>query len=602
DSATGEIPVLVPYTLTDEERAAKDRALPKVPAVAVAAPTPDPDSLVPFPTLENGRMASPYPAPPDNHVVHLDSSSASSQMGADVPQTAVPADMITPDPAHLAPPLSTQKSFVSLTTPSPFGLPSPLRLPIMQTPMTPFYSLASGNNGDLATPPAQEPLPPILEPEGKQTPDVIPVHQVQRVPSALEHASSYLGSALSRAPSPETPPRIIHSSNSRREDEEQQAATLPSRTRTRSRSTSSDSLSNNPWKRVRSADSGSTISRAFTKTSRGRSPTRRSWKAASERAAVTSSHGLVSATRVSMVMQRIDGTERVTVMQPVLVARLPTGGAAAAGTRAAGSGYSWHLSSVGDENDRPRTASRSRSSRSRYSATDDAPRAPTAVELRPETQLSVVTNDLFYKPQATPIEEKVPAQNALPVVEQPKPTVKPVEVRKEAQMLTLVPPPIPNRPSGVSPSVLRRRKSHRAKQSVVSLPGSGDEREASREAEQDPTGKTKPEKPPVMKVKVPTFAEVLPAALRTSFPSATSVPFNVSPATSKAVQPLLPLVRPAFHSPAVSSPASATASAPVHSLLFNKLVVLIAQFNSDLSLGRNKVPRWKRDFAEMDDK
>ncbi|KAG8957052.1 hypothetical protein FRC05_010398, partial [Tulasnella sp. 425] len=79
------------------------------------------------------------------------------------------------------------------------------------------------------------------------------------------------------------------------------------------------------------------------------------------------------------------------------------------------------------------------------------------------------------------------------------------------------------------------------------------------------------------------------------------MPF-VSPATSKAVQPILPLVRPAFHSPSTASPISGSASAPVHSLLFNKLVVLIAQFNSDLSLGRNKVPRWKRDFAEMDDK
>ncbi|KAG8900889.1 hypothetical protein FRC01_010005, partial [Tulasnella sp. 417] len=306
DSATGEIPVLVPYTLTDEERAAKDRALPKVPAVAVAAPTPD--SLVPFPTLENGRMASPYPPPPDDHVVHLDSSSASSQMGGDVPHGVHASTDITPDPAHLAVPLTTQKSFISLTTPSPFGLPSPLRLPIMQTPMTPFYSLGSGNNGELlTTPPAQEPLPPILEPEDQQkrTPDVIPVEEVQRVPSALERVSSYLGSTASRAHSPETPPRIVHSSNSQRDDEldQVQLASLPSRTRTRSRSTSSDSLSNNPWKRVRSADSsGSTISRAFTKTSRGRSPTRRSWKAASERAAAPSTHGLTSAMRIGVAM------------------------------------------------------------------------------------------------------------------------------------------------------------------------------------------------------------------------------------------------------------------------------------------------------------
>ncbi|KIO28668.1 hypothetical protein M407DRAFT_6597 [Tulasnella calospora MUT 4182] len=480
--------------------------------------------------------------------------------------------------------------------------------------MTPFYPLGSGNNAGLPTPPAQEPLPPILEPEDQQrklTPDVIPVDEVQRIPSAMD---SYLGETPSRAASPETPPRIVHSSNTHREEDEeqqhqqhQQLVTVPSRTRTRSRSTSSDSLSNNPWKRVRSADSsGSTISRAFTKTSRGRSPTRRSWKAASERAAATSSHGLASAMRigVGIVMQRIDGTERVTVMQPVFVARPPTGvGIAAAGTRAAGSGYSWpeNLSSVGDENDRPRTASRS--SRSRYSV-QEVDAAVVRAEQRPQTQLSVVTADLFYKAQATPVEEKPPVQAAeqLPKSTTPE-TVKPaVEVRREAQMFMLVAPPASNRPSGVSPSVLRRRKSHRARQSVVSLlPASGDEREVSKQAEADPSGKTKPEKPPVVKVQVPPFAEVLPAALRTSFMSATSVPF-VSPATSKAVQPMLPLVRPAFHSPSVSSPASATASAPVHSLLFNKLVVLIAQFNSDLSLGRNKVPRWKRDFAEMDDK
>ncbi|KAG8980171.1 hypothetical protein FRB90_007782, partial [Tulasnella sp. 427] len=358
-----QTPVFVPGTVPDDE----ERVVLLPPVVAIAAPTPSPESLVPFPTMENGRMASPYPAPPDaHHIVHLDSSSASSEIV--VERAAHGEEELTPDPAHLGVPLTTQKSFVSLTTPSPFGLPSPLRLPIMQTPVTPFYTLGGAHGGELvATPPAQEPLPPILEPTVKSPVDG-EAAQV-RAPSALERVSSYLGSTASmRPPSPETPPRIVHSSNSQHPDEEANnefhLTSVPSRTRTRSRSASSSSssgsLPSNPWKRVKSADDGaSTVSRAFTRTSRGRSPTRRSWKAASERAVATSRGGLTSAMRVGVgmtVVQRIDGVvERVTVVQPVLV------------RRGEGSEGSWvhKLGSVGSEDERPRTASRSRSRSSR---------------------------------------------------------------------------------------------------------------------------------------------------------------------------------------------------------------------------------------------
>ncbi|KAG9000712.1 hypothetical protein FRB90_011744, partial [Tulasnella sp. 427] len=221
---------------------------------------------------------------------------------------------------------------------------------------------------------------------------------------------------------------------------------------------------------------------------------------------------------------------------------------------------------------------------------------------RPETQLSVLTADLFYKAQAaTPIvEEEPPKKSSTPETVKPRAT----EGKKEVSHAAPPPPTVVNRPSGVSPSVLRRRKSHRARESVVSLPASEDEKHHHpyhHHPQQDVRGRVKPQ----VKVHVPTFSEVLPPALRTSFPSTTSVPF-ISPATSKAVQPLLPLVRPAFHSPSKSSPAPSVSAPPsvgqTHSLLFNKLVVLIAQFNSDLSLGRNKVPRWKRDFAEMEEK
>lgn len=116
--------------------------------------------------------------------------------------------------------------------------------------------------------------------------------------------------------------------------------------------------------------------------------------------------------------------------------------------------------------------------------------------------------------------------------------------------MTVLVAPSMNRPTGVLTSVLRRRKSHRVRQSVVSLPACGDEREASREVE-DPSSKTKFEKPTVVGAQVPAFADVLPPALRTSFPSATSNAF-VSPATSKPIQSIFSLVRPAFDSSSVS--------------------------------------------------
>ena len=503
---------------------------PVLPIAIVLAPTPD--LLLPDGDAAPGPSnASPYPPPPQADFL-LDSSSSTSS-----PQVAV-----TYGEKHgsLDVPVTAGNTYFSLASPSPLsGLPSPLRLPVIQTPYTPAYPLGQ------TTPLTQEPLPPIPDPTSAP-PLQHPAVLAARVPSALEHISSYLSSSASpRPPSPETPPRIVHSSTERHQQGQRSERPI-----TRSRSLSSDCSNPQSYviRRWARSDSGSTLSAGITRSGRGRSPTRRSWKASSERA--------VTAARVSLAIRA--GGEVGVMAHPVLV-DASTGGAVAAlySTRSDISGGSWHLSSVHDgvEDRRPRTASRSRgSSPSRYTSSA----AP-----RPDTRASIDTAELFYYPQ-----------------------VPPNSIDRHGDTPRLAIADSPSAPGayvqndyfgggGFEAQTLRRRKSHRAPTSVISLPDS-EERNAARDAMIEPSLKK----------------------------SSTAVEIKASKALPPSA-PAFPIVVPPLHTVEVNLPSAQIISPQAGSSLslsFLKLITLLSQFASDLSTDRKGVPRWKRDFAEAEEK
>lgn len=527
------------------------------PPLAIVAPTPDNRSPAIAEQQALARLASPYPAPPAPEF-DLDSSSSSSKAG--------PAELAVQ--SHLTVPLTTRKSFMSLTSPSPFsGLPSPFRLPNM-TPITPFWPLKSENQAAYPTPPAQEPLPPIFP--APNAPAIVAPDS--RVPSVLDRISSYLGSAASpRPPSPETPPRIVHESSAERRAQAAAEEELPSRTRTRSRSSSSErthgqSVTKNRWgNMLHRTETGSTGSRALSRSARGRSPTRRSWKATSERAATR--------VGVGILVERVGNMERAQLVQPVLIQQK----AEAANARAAETIGSWRFSTSDVEVERQRTPSKSRS-RSRYSVRSSA--APTPQPPRPDTQASVMTADLFYNPQSAPPPIVETSNSVTPD------TLKPEGNHSTSGSLTRGPQP------GMSPSILRRRKSHRAQKSAVSLPSSNEGEEAMRPVEG------------VLSKREPSVHVPEPIVLASTKPSTTTSPetpviLGLPTSSSLEAPPIRPLNR--IH-PIAAQSAAASSPTSTPTLAFLKFFTLLSQFQSDLSTDRRGVPRWKHDFADAEEK
>ncbi|KAG8897256.1 hypothetical protein FRB99_008278, partial [Tulasnella sp. 403] len=530
-------------------------------------------------------------------------------------------------------------TLLALTSPSPFsGLPSPFRLPTTTTPLTPNYPLSGGGTAALT----QEPLPPTLPPSTEilstpagATPQISsPLPPTVPVIQQILDQGSYFGSAAPspRPTSPETPPRIVHSSTERHRSKSHhsQHHSLPQAvTPDVPQSTDSDTLSilnRTHGNRSRFTRTNGTRSRAAsnsTVSGRGRSPTRRSWKAASERAA----------TRVVTLVERLAVGERAQVIQPIILrgsaaVAAVTGMASGTAARRTPSEGSWSLSSISetDPMERPRTASRSPSV-SKYSSS--------VVPPRPETSQTVLTAELFYRPRPPePEVENTPAiQPAVPTPEPLKveenhstpDTIKALDSQPPAQPLQ--PPaslpvekPLPKHPglphresggtqdsggkdSGVS-CILRRRKCHRAPTSE--LPGSEEEKDVVVEME-EPVRKveekgisTSRDRQPSRSIP-PPLARPPPLAVPSVAPPV--VPTNgapPAPAPALVASHSVPRVLPYPASVQRHQPLTPSTTTP--SLAFLKLMTLITQFTSDLSTDRRGTPRWKHDFAEAEEK
>ncbi|KAG9040030.1 hypothetical protein FRB95_004502 [Tulasnella sp. JGI-2019a] len=487
------------------------RTQPFPPSVFKAFPVPPsvfertfPQTAYTHTTILSPLPTSKQPAPGvEDNQVNLESEREGDAQSR--PQTAIPlvTDGETSDPMALT----------ALVSPSPFSpLPSPFRYttPAATPALRSQRLLAPSRLNPLA------PLAPTPFPEQSLTSPVSP-----------------------RPHSPETPGRLPHTST------EREMSGHPVFQRRKS----------NLKNMSRSSD-GSEGSGSGT---RGRSPTRRSWKASSER------HSKAKAPTAPTV-----------VVQAYLQSLTPEAIRPDSTTT-----FNMSVGSIV----RPRTSSRSRSrSRSRSSSPYSAHVTPhqEEEEVAPRTgmqsQASVMTTDLFFNP--TPRQE--PTSDEVRLNSHPE-TPDMITPQSPSVAGTVVPfdhlTPAPSqrrvsesvlpasRDQAPAESILRRRKSHPAPRSVVSLPST--RRSSSNDRKAIPVAERELEEDPYP---LPPNVEGSPRS---------PAPTRPAPARFNSAPPL-------------STPATMTSS-----LAFLKLITLLTQFTSDLSTGRQGVPRWKNDCAEV---
>ncbi|KAG8890057.1 hypothetical protein FRB98_001170 [Tulasnella sp. 332] len=408
--------------------------------------------------------------------------------------------------------MNNQKALTALVSPSPFSpLPSPFRY------ITPSVTPATRSQ--------RLPVPSRLQPSTPPAPTPVPEQSLASPVSPRPH-------------SPETPGRMPHTST------EREMAGLPvfnkRKSNLRKMSKSEDD----------SEDSGSGT--------RGRSPTRRSWKASSER------HFKAKApTAPTIVVQAYLQSLGPEMIRPDSTAT-----------------FNMSVGSIV----RPRTASMSRSrGSSPYSAhvTLREQEEDAALRMAMQSQSSVMSTDIFFNPmghpEAPPEEVRLNSQSITPEMDAPRSqppsvagTVIPFSRRTPAPNRRASDSPLP--PSRVqemaAESILRRRKSHPAPRSVVSLPStrrssSGDHKETP-DVEQE--------------AEIPSYS-----------PPQRERSLRRPPTPARTA----PLER--FH----SAPQLSATTTKSSSLAFLKLITLLTQFTSDLSTGRQGVPRWKHDCAEF---